>query len=114
MATRAITQRRSATEPECQNHYHEAENQQGHVDDTDDLPAAEPSLTAPSKGLKSRPETMREVEPESYEPHDVKHTEYRIREGLLDPFETICRTDGGHRTNELGKHHVVPEVPEVQ
>ena len=53
------------------------------------------------------------MEPDGYQPNDVEYDEYGIRERLLNPTKTVCRTDGWHSTDDLCKHHVVPEVPEV-
>jgi hypothetical protein len=56
---------------------------------------------------------MGEMEPDSNKPYNIDYYEYRIRECLLNPSETISRTDSWHSTYKLGEHHVVPEVPQV-
>ena len=104
-----------ATEGKCQYHNEEAEHEQGCVDKADHLPTAEPGLTVPAQGVHSTPETVRQVEPDGHEPDDVEHHIDGIREGRLNLSETI----GGSRVEmdrgeQLGKHHVVPEVEEVQ
>ena len=53
MAAGTVTEAGCATEPECQNDNQEAEHEHRHVDDTDNLPAAEPSLTIPAERLES-------------------------------------------------------------
>jgi len=63
VTTGTITERRSAAEGKCQHNSDKAEDEQADIDDADDLPAAEPNLTAPTKGLQSRPEAMGQVEP---------------------------------------------------
>ena len=41
------------------------------------------------------------MEPDSNEPNDVEHAEHRIRECLLDPSETVGRTQSSLHTYEL-------------
>ena len=57
---------------------------------------------------------MCKVEPESYEPYDVENYVNRVLECLLNPAEAVSRITYALETYELSKHHVVPEVEEVE
>lgn len=60
-------------EGERQDDNQETEHEQRNIDESDDFPAAEPSLAVPTHRLDSTPETMGEVEPNGSNPYDVKN-----------------------------------------
>ena len=96
---------------------YEHEDNNGSVSLTDALEAGEPNLAAETESLESTPETVGKVEPESAEPYEVNSgvdvTESTVTEGLGDPVCTISSIES-LSTDEFGKHHVVPEVVEVE
>jgi len=102
-------------ESESQYYQNEAKDEQRHVSNADDLPAAEPSLTIPAKSLESRPETVGQMEPESCEPNEIEHHEERVGECLDNPTEAVGRIAlQSLNAKQLSKHHVVPEVVQMQ
>ena len=103
-----------AAKCESDYYYEEAEDEECRVHCTDGLPTVEPYLTIPAKCLHCAPETVSEVEPESHEPYDVENYINRVGEGVLDVGKTVSRIVRNVETYKLSKHHVVPEVPEVE
>ena len=99
---------------ECQHNNEEAKHQNGRIDNTDRLPTAEPCLAIPSQCLHSTPETMSKMEPDSCQPDDVEHYIHRIGKSVFDESETIRRHVCHRHVNQLGKHHVVPEVKQME
>ena len=58
---------------------------------------------------------MSEVEPDGCEPYEVDNGVDGAREGLLNPEGTVrCVACVNHVGEQFGKHHVVPEVVEVE
>ena len=57
---------------------------------------------------------MREVEPDGADPDQIQDREHRIGESVLNPSESVgrimCYLDAG----KLCKHHVSPEVVQVE
>ena len=109
----------TAAEGELQGYYCKDEHQHGHVYGADDAPAAEPDLAAPAQSLEGTPEAVGHVEPDGNEPHEVEHGVDRTAEGEGHEAVAVGGTfdfvDEGHAAvHEFGKHHVVPEVVEVQ
>ena len=102
---------------ECKrkNDNQEAKHEQGYVNQSDHLPTAEPNFTIPAHCLNSTPETVREMEPNGYQPDDVQYNKYRIAECQFNITETISRI--AQRIGYLkkfGKHHVVPEIKQME
>ena len=101
-------------ESKCKYYNEEAEHQQGHVNDTDGLPAAEPYLTVDADRLHGTPEAVRKVEPQGSEPDDVENDIHRIGESCLDVLETMRGRYLDRHPRQFCKHHVVPEVEKVK
>ena len=101
------------TGPEAYDNGCEHQDEHGGIGIADALPAAEPQFAAPSQGLKCAPETMGEVEPQGGEPYEVEDAVNGVGEGGTNPVGTVSGIHG-LGTHEFGKHHVVPEVIEVQ
>ena len=100
---------------ERQDDNQETEHEQRYIDESDDFPAAEPSLSVPTHRLDSTPETMGEVEPYGSNPYDVENDIDGIAKGSHDLTKAIgwSRVEMDRR-EQLGKHHVVPEVVQVE
>lgn len=101
--------------PNCYSYEHEHED--SGVNLTDALEAGEPGLAAETHGLECAPEAVAEVEPKGAEPYEVNEgvdvAESTVAEGLGDPVSTVG-SEGHVTADELGEHHVVPEVVEVE
>ena len=54
------------------------------------------------------------MEPDSAQPDDVEHYVNRIGKRVLNECESIRRHMSHRHTNQLGKHHVIPEVEQVK
>ena len=101
-------------ECECQNDNHEECHQNGDIYHADYLPTIEPYFTADTQCLHCTPKTMGEMKPDGYHPNNVKHCKYGIAKCLLHQAETICRRQLCWHVQQLGKHHVVPEIKQVE
>ena len=66
------------TKSKGENNDEEQRHKHGDVNQTDNLPALEPYLTVHAECLHGTPETVREMEPNSNKPDDIKHHEDRI------------------------------------
>ena len=101
-------------ESKCQYYNEEGEHKDCRIGNTDCLPTLKPDLAAPAQSVHSTPETMREVEPDCYKPYDVENYIAGIGKRVNDVGETVGRIMLCSNACKLGKHHVVPEVPEVK
>ena len=101
-------------EGESQRDDGEKNHEDGDIDNADDLPTVEPNLATQSQRLHGAPESMGEMEPDGNEPNEVKHYEDRVGECLLNPTKTIGGIEFGFHPHKLCKHHVVPEVEQVE
>ena len=54
------------------------------------------------------------MEPQSYEPDDVENYIDRAAKRVDDESKAIARVVSHHDTCQLGKHHVVPEVEQME
>ena len=54
------------------------------------------------------------MEPQCHDPDNVKNHVYRICECVLDKGEPVSRIMGNSDVEDFRKHHVVPEVEQVQ
>ena len=102
------------TEPEREDKEEEDAHENSDIDNADALPALQPNLTTDTQCLHSRPETMAEVEPDGYNPDEIEDRKDGIGESLLNPCEAIGRVVSDLHTGKLSKHHVSPEVVQVQ
>ena len=71
-------------------------------------------MTTHSECLKSRPETVGEVEPDGYNPNEVEHHEDGVGEGVLDPSKTVSWRELPFSTDDFCPHHVSPEIFQVK
>jgi hypothetical protein len=69
---------------------------------------------AEAQGLHRAPETMREVEPDGHDPEKIENGINRIGKGVLDPGETVGGVVSHFDVSQLGKHHVSPEIVQVE
>ena len=95
-------------------HYDKAQADDGCKNVGDAFPAVEPYVVVDTQRLDSAPESVGEVEPQSYKPNEVKHYVNRVAECLLYQRDTILGIYTGHVTQNLIELHLVPEIEEVQ
>lgn len=95
-------------------HYDKAQADDGCKNVGDAFPAVEPYVVVDTQRLDGAPESVGEVEPQSYEPDEVNNYINRAAEGFANQGDTVVRIDLGQVTDNLVELHLVPEVEEVQ
>ena len=84
------------------------------VNVADALDGGQPSLAASTESVHSTPHTVSEVEPDSAEPHEVKHSIDGIGKRVLDPVIAVGGVELIAHVCQFDKHHFGPEIVEVQ
>ena len=89
-------------------------HQHGGVDIADAFNTGEPRLSAGTDGVEGAPHAVGEVEPDSAEPHEVKHGIDGIGKRVLDPVIAVGGVELIAHVRQFDKHHFGPEIVEVQ
>ena len=99
-------------------HGYEAEHYDRYINIADHSPTVEPNLSVEAERLHCAPEAVREVKPDSGKPKDVKNREDRILKRVAHQAGSVsCRVvsyESHSAVCKLSKHHVVPEVEQVE